>query len=71
MKGALAGVKPERFPVPPANIIFVDIDPTTGLLASPSCPKPMSEAFVAGTEPQEYCSGHDTHDYPSPSGEAH
>jgi penicillin-binding protein 1B len=59
MKGSLAGIKPSRFPVPPANIIFLDIDPTTGLLASPSCPKTMSEAFVAGTEPQEYCSGHD------------
>lgn len=70
MKGALAGVKPSRFPVPPANIIFVDIDPTTGLLASPSCPKTMSEAFVAGTEPQEYCSGHEG-DYGSPAGEAH
>jgi penicillin-binding protein 1B len=58
MKGALAGLKPSRFPVPPANIIFVDIDPTTGLLATPSCEKTMSEAFVAGTEPQEYCSGH-------------
>jgi penicillin-binding protein 1B len=59
MKGSLAGIKPARFPVPPANIIFLDIDPTTGLLATPSCPKTMSEAFVAGTEPQEYCSGHD------------
>jgi penicillin-binding protein 1B len=59
MKGALAGIKPSRFPVPPANIIFLDIDPTTGLLGTPSCPKTMSEAFVAGTEPQEYCSGHE------------
>src|SRR6185295_13416646 len=49
MKRALAGIKPARFPVPPANIIFLDIDPTTGLLATPSCPKTMSEAFVAGT----------------------
>jgi penicillin-binding protein 1B len=66
MKGALSGVKPSRFPVPPANIIFVDIDPTTGLLATPSCPKTMSEAFVAGTEPQEYCTGHEN-EYSHPS----
>jgi penicillin-binding protein 1B len=59
MKGALAGVKPSRFPVPPANIIFLDIDPATGLLATPSCPKTISESFVAGTEPQEYCTGHE------------
>jgi membrane carboxypeptidase/penicillin-binding protein len=65
MKGSLAGIKPSRFPVPPANIIFLDIDPTTGLLATPSCPKTMSEAFVAGTEPQEYCSGHDGYEDPS------
>jgi penicillin-binding protein 1B len=70
MKGALAGVKPSKFPVPPANIIFVDIDPTTGLLATPSCPKTMSEAFVAGTEPQEYCSGHEG-DYESSAARVH
>ncbi len=70
MKGALAGVKPSRFPVPPANIIFVDIDPTTGLLGTPSCPKTLSEAFVAGTEPQEYCSGHEG-DFGGSSDEAH
>jgi penicillin-binding protein 1B len=58
MKGALAGVKPSKFPVPPASIIFIDIDPTTGLLATPSCPKVIQEVFVAGTEPQEYCAGH-------------
>jgi penicillin-binding protein 1B len=59
MKGALAGVNSSRFQVPAANIIFLDVDPTTGLLATPSCPKVFSEAFIAGTEPQEYCSWHD------------
>jgi penicillin-binding protein 1B len=65
MKGALAGVKTTSFPVPPANVVFTAIDPQTGLLASPSCPSTFSEAFIAGTEPQEYCSWHDGgHDEP-------
>jgi len=75
MKGALAGTTSSRFQVPASNIIFLDIDPATGLLATPSCPKTISEAFIAGTEPQEYCSSHngegveppDWHTYPSPS----
>jgi penicillin-binding protein 1B len=58
MKGALAGTTSPRFQVPASNIIFVDIDATTGLLATPSCPKTISESFIAGTEPQEYCSSH-------------
>jgi penicillin-binding protein 1B len=63
MKGALAGVKTRSFPVPAANVVFTTIDPQTGLLASPSCPSTFSEAFVAGTEPQEYCSWHDAPAY--------
>jgi membrane carboxypeptidase/penicillin-binding protein len=59
MKGAMAGGTSTRFAVPASNIIFQDIDPNTGLLATPSCPKVFSEAFVAGTEPQEYCSWHE------------
>lgn len=59
MKGALAGTKPTAFPVPPDAVIFLDIDPDTGRLATASCPKTFSEAFIAGTEPQEYCHLHD------------
>jgi penicillin-binding protein 1B len=58
MKGALAGRKLGQFSVPAANIVFVQIDPQTGLLATPSCPSTYSESFIAGTEPQEYCSWH-------------
>jgi len=58
MKGALAGRKLGQFPVPAANIVFMQIDPQTGLLATPSCPSTFSESFIAGTEPQEYCSWH-------------
>jgi penicillin-binding protein 1B len=66
MKGALAGVKTTSFPVPAANVVFVTIDPQTGLLASPYCPSTLSESFIAGTEPQEYCSWHDPGRYEAP-----
>ena len=58
MKGALAGVKTRPFDVPAEGIVFIDIDKDTGLLASPSCPKVISEAFIPGTEPQERCTAH-------------
>ncbi|HEX6739584.1 MAG TPA: penicillin-binding protein 1A, partial [Vicinamibacteria bacterium] len=59
MKRALTGVKPGRFAVPSANVVFVDIDPETGLLPGPACSKTISEAFIPGTEPQEFCHGHE------------
>ena len=69
MKGAQAGERGGKFaPVPP-GVVFVDIDKQTGLLATPSCPQVVSEAFVAGTEPHEYCSWHSGYresSYPDP-----
>jgi penicillin-binding protein 1B len=59
MKGAVAGTKQRSFDVPPENVIFVDIDRGTGLLATPGCPKVISESFIAGTEPLERCPLHD------------
>ena len=35
----------------PEGITFVDIDPDTGKLAAPACPRVIREAFLAGTEP--------------------
>jgi penicillin-binding protein 1B len=58
MKGAQAGSKGQKLPTPPANIVFVKIDRTSGLLATPYCPATVDESFIAGTEPQEYCSYH-------------
>jgi penicillin-binding protein 1B len=58
MKGAQAGARGQRFAVPSSNVVFLDIDRQTGLLATPSCPIVIPESFVAGTEPQEYCSWH-------------
>ncbi len=59
MKAALAGQPPAKFADPPEDIIFVQIDKDTGLLAGPSCPRTRAEAFVAGTEPREICTAHD------------
>jgi penicillin-binding protein 1B len=42
----------------PAGIAFIDIDPETGKLATPTCPRVFREAFLAGTEPTEVCQVH-------------
>jgi membrane carboxypeptidase/penicillin-binding protein len=44
--------------VPAEDIVFIDIDKDTGLLAGPNCPRKISEAFIAGTEPTETCHVH-------------
>ena len=58
MKKALAGQKDHPFTVPAENVVFVEIDKQTGLLAGPSCPNVINEAFIAGTEPHERCEQH-------------
>ncbi len=58
MKSALAGLKSRSFPVPSENVIFIDVDRETGMLAGPHCPRLVSEAFIAGTEPMERCALH-------------
>jgi penicillin-binding protein 1B len=57
MTRALAGHASVPFEVP-AGIAFVDIDPETGKLASPACPRLFREAFRAGTEPVQVCDVH-------------
>jgi penicillin-binding protein 1B len=58
MKGAQAGAGGVKLAQPAANVVFVKIDKATGLLATPYCPATIDEAFIAGTEPQEYGSYH-------------
>jgi penicillin-binding protein 1B len=58
MKDALAGIKPTPFAVPATGVVFIDIDKDNGLLATPHCPRVISEAFIAGTEPNERCTEH-------------
>jgi penicillin-binding protein 1A len=48
----------EDFSVPP-NITFVEVDWKTGFLATPACLWPIREAFLAGTEPDRFCSNQD------------
>jgi penicillin-binding protein 1B len=57
MTRSMAGTKDMPF-VAPEGVTSVDIDPQTGHLAVPGCPKPLREAFVAGTEPRDTCPLH-------------
>jgi penicillin-binding protein 1B len=42
---------------PPAGVTQVSIDPQTGQLANNTCPTSVSEYFIAGSEPTQYCDG--------------
>ena len=42
----------------PSGITSVVIDPTTGNLATPTCPKKQDEFYISGTEPTISCSKH-------------
>ena len=57
MKSATAGESNTEFAVPD-GITFVEIDRDTGKLAMPGCPRTMTESFLVGTEPTEYCELH-------------
>ena len=45
----------EEFEIPP-NLIFVEIDIKTGLLATPDCLFSFKEVFFPGSEPDRWCS---------------
>jgi penicillin-binding protein 1B len=57
MKNALAGHGNQAFDAPD-GITWVEIDRDTGKLATPGCPRTMSESFISGTEPTDYCELH-------------
>jgi penicillin-binding protein 1A len=57
MEKAYDGVPAEEFSIP-AYVTLVEIDPVTGLLASPECPEKMVEVFLEGTEPSVMCGAH-------------
>lgn len=57
MLRGLAGHENQPFDAPD-GVSFVEIDRDTGRLALPTCPRVTSEAFLAGTEPLEYCELH-------------
>jgi penicillin-binding protein 1B len=45
------------FPAPD-GIVTADVDPLSGKLSTPACPKSHAEVFIAGTQPLEYCPLH-------------
>ena len=47
----------EGFPVP-SDIVTADIDPDTGFLVTPGCPRRVTEVFIAGTAPTALCPEH-------------
>jgi penicillin-binding protein 1B len=57
MLKALAG-RPNVPFEPPEGVTFADIDRDTGQLATPTCPRVTSEAFLTGTEPLDICHLH-------------
>jgi penicillin-binding protein 1B len=47
----------DSFPVP-SDIVTAEIDPDTGYIAGPSCPRHMTEVFISGTAPATECPVH-------------
>jgi penicillin-binding protein 1B len=60
IKGVPSNLLAERFS-PPGDIVTAEIDPETGMLVTPFCPQSMTEIFLAGTAPTEYCTVHSPH----------
>jgi penicillin-binding protein 1B len=57
MSRALAGRNSVPFEAP-EGVSFVLIDGETGKLATPNCPKVITESFLPGTEPTDICELH-------------
>jgi penicillin-binding protein 1B len=47
----------EPFPIP-SDIVTAEIDPDSGFLAAPGCPRTMTEVFIEGTAPTMACPAH-------------
>ena len=50
----------------PEDVVEREIDPQSGMLATPYCSQTKSEIFVEGTEPQSVCPLHAGSGEPSP-----
>ena len=46
---------------PPPGVMAESIDPRSGELATPSCPERVTEYFVSGSEPTQFCGLHGGH----------
>ena len=62
----VAGLVPDVDWKRPDDVITREIDPESGMLATPYCPQPRQEIFVAGTEPTSVCPLHAGSGEPSP-----
>ena len=56
--------QPQTFPVP-SELNFINIDPETGYLYTPRCPRSVREPFLPGTEPTQPCPVHTNPKWPS------
>jgi penicillin-binding protein 1B len=45
----------------PDGVVTINVDPQSGMLATPSCPESQPEVFIAGTEPVMACTMHGGH----------
>ncbi len=62
----VAGLVPDVDWKRPDDVITREIDPESGMLATPYCPQQRREIFVAGTEPMSVCPLHAGSGEPSP-----
>jgi penicillin-binding protein 1B len=62
----IAGMIPDVDWKRPDDVVTRDIDPESGMLATPYCPQEHGEIFVAGTEPATMCPIHAGSGEPSP-----
>jgi penicillin-binding protein 1B len=62
----ISGLIPDVDWKEPEDVIGREIDPESGLLATPYCPTVRSEIFVGGTEPMSVCPLHAGSGEPSP-----
>lgn len=57
MKAAVSGRESSRFELP-AGVVTLRIDPDSGGVARPSCPRSRQEVFLEGAQPVESCPLH-------------
>jgi len=58
-------------PTVPAGVIQAQIDPDSGDLATPNCPRSQPEYFLEGTQPTAYCPLHNLQGLPRTPGLEH
>jgi len=57
MRSALAGQEVVDF-APPETVVTINIDPTTGYIATSDCPETRDEVYIVGSEPTLLCPEH-------------